>query len=73
MADVRVQPQRKGGGFTITIGSNYWGSALYAFGGSSAANGVAQLVTTEEEPAHRAFFTELAQLCGRQVELPPNS
>jgi hypothetical protein len=69
---VRAQPQRKGG-FMMTIGQNWRGGPLYALGTPESSDPVGVLVGAEEEPAFRAFFTELAQLCGRQVEPPSDS
>jgi hypothetical protein len=67
---VRVEALRKDR-VVIYIGQNNVDQALYAHGKQTPAVRGDVLgigMDAEEEPTFRAFFTEVAELCGRSVE-----
>lgn len=67
---VRVEPLKKNR-VVIYIGQNNVDQALYAHGKQTPdvrGDVLGIGVEAEEEPAFRAFFTEVAELCGRTVE-----
>lgn len=65
---VQAHPSRKNG-FQVQIGSSNIEQPLYAITKKSTIPGQSYImpIRGEEEPEIRAFFTELAQFCGRTV------
>ena len=66
---VRVEAQRKNR-VVVYIGQNNVDQPLYAHGKQTPdvrGDVLGIGIDAEEEPAFRAFFTEVAQLCGRSV------
>jgi hypothetical protein len=65
---VQVHPMRKKG-FQIQIGSSSTEQPLYSFVKKPSIPGKSFIVPirAEEEPEFRAFFSQLAELCGRSV------
>ena len=65
---VQAQPARKSN-VQVCIGSANAEQPLYEMTKKTTFRGqtLITLIKVEEEPAYRAFFTEVAQLCGRSV------
>jgi len=65
---VRAQPARKDN-VQISIGAENVDQPLYAMGKKFKMQGntLITYIKAEEEPDYRAFFTEVAQVCGRSV------
>jgi hypothetical protein len=65
---VRAQPARKNN-LQISIGSANVDQPLYAAvkKWKMQGNTLITYIKAEEEPAYQAFFTEVAQFCGRSV------
>jgi hypothetical protein len=70
---VRVAPSRKDV-LEIAIGSDGVDQAIYALAKSidRQTNTFVKLIKAGDEPVYRAFFSEVAGLCGRLVA-PPNA
>jgi hypothetical protein len=65
---VRAQPARKNN-VQVCIGSENVDQPLYEMKKKTAFRGQSLItfIKADEEPAYRAFFAEVAQLCGRSV------
>ncbi|HLN18502.1 MAG TPA: hypothetical protein VK277_17300 [Acidimicrobiales bacterium] len=65
---VHAQPARKNN-VQITIGSENVDQPLYEMAKKFKLRGntLITYIKAEEEPEYRAFFTEVAQVCGRSV------
>lgn len=65
---VRAQPARKNN-VQVSIGAESVDQPLYAMAKKVKFQGntLITYIKAEEEPAYRAFFTEVAEICGRSV------
>jgi hypothetical protein len=66
---VQVHPMRKKG-LQVQIGSSSTKQPLYSFTKKPTIPGKSYImpITAQEEPEIRSFFTELAEMCGREVK-----